>query len=367
MPLTSVQIIQRAAAYMNIPVIAFCDTDSDLQARAPMSRPRRGPPWLESPPGRGNCGGGRSLAGAGPVLILCPPTHPCLPQGVDVAIPANNKGKHSVGVLFYLLTRMVLQMRGTVNAASPWDVMVRAACPFPCLPARGTWGLVIPGGEACLAQPRPASHSASRLRSADPRPHPQVDMFFYREPEEAKEEGEEGAPEFEAGFAGQQLPGAEEGYDAYGEEKWEPLCSADGGDRRKPATRPARPRRGRRPPPPPLHPLPHQATTPLPARTPALPPALRPRPALSPRPRPPTLRPRPRPLPRALRPPPASERGPGRWTCAEEVGAWVQGRPWAAMASRGPPARGTPPRGAGPAWWRCPVCRLGRSAALVAA
>jgi small subunit ribosomal protein SAe len=118
-PRTDHQAI-REAGYMNIPVIAFCDTDSDL-------------------------------------------------PGVDVAIPANNKGKHAVGMLYYLLTRMVLAMRGTVSAAQPWDVM--------------------------------------------------VDMFFYREAEEVKEAEEEApvvAAEADAGFGSAQLPGAEEGYDAYG-------------------------------------------------------------------------------------------------------------------------------------------------------
>jgi len=118
-PRTDHQAI-REAGYMNIPVIAFCDTDSDL-------------------------------------------------AGIDIAIPANNKGKQAIGMLYWLLTRMVLQMRGTVSAVSPWDVM--------------------------------------------------VDMFFYREPEELKEQeeaaAEQAAEGADAGFS-QQLPGEGEYGDAYG-------------------------------------------------------------------------------------------------------------------------------------------------------
>jgi small subunit ribosomal protein SAe len=63
------------ASYANIPVIAFCDSDSPINY-------------------------------------------------VDVVIPANNKNKLSCGLMFWLLAREVLTMRGVVNDANPWTEMV---------------------------------------------------------------------------------------------------------------------------------------------------------------------------------------------------------------------------------------------------
>ncbi|EPS72131.1 hypothetical protein M569_02626, partial [Genlisea aurea] len=85
----------KEAALSSIPTIAFCDTDSPMRY-------------------------------------------------VDIGIPANNKGKHSIGCLFWLLARMVLQMRGVIAPGHKWDIM--------------------------------------------------VDLFFYREPEEAKEQEEDEVP-----------------------------------------------------------------------------------------------------------------------------------------------------------------------------
>jgi small subunit ribosomal protein SAe len=83
-PRTDAQAIKEAS-YVNIPVIALCDTDS--------------------------------------------PT-----EYVDVAIPTNNKGRHAIGCIWWMLAREVLRIRGTIGSRDiPWDVMVDLYfCRFIC-------------------------------------------------------------------------------------------------------------------------------------------------------------------------------------------------------------------------------------------
>ncbi|RYR74489.1 hypothetical protein Ahy_A02g009225 isoform B [Arachis hypogaea] len=111
-----------------------------------------------------------------PTIAFCDTDFPmCY---VDIGIPANNKKKHSIGCLFWLLARMVLQMKGTICLGLNWDVM--------------------------------------------------VDLFFYREPEEAKQQEEEelpAAPEYAiqdfgaAGIAG--FPAADGEWEAVtAEQSW---------------------------------------------------------------------------------------------------------------------------------------------------
>ncbi|KAF5920407.1 hypothetical protein HPG69_009657, partial [Diceros bicornis minor] len=43
-------------------------------------------------------------------------------QYVDIAIPCNNKGAHSAGLLWWVLAREVLRMCGNISLAHPWAV-----------------------------------------------------------------------------------------------------------------------------------------------------------------------------------------------------------------------------------------------------
>ncbi|KAK1276652.1 40S ribosomal protein SA [Acorus gramineus] len=115
-----------------------------------------------------------SALGNIPTIAFCDTDSPM--RYVDIGIPANNKGKHSIGCLFWLLARMVLQMRGSIRPGHKWDVM--------------------------------------------------VDLFFYREPDETKEQEEEevlAAPDYGAvGEYGVPAPGPISG------EQWSTNQIADG-------------------------------------------------------------------------------------------------------------------------------------------
>jgi len=57
-----------------------------------------------------------------PVIALCTSDNSC--RNVDIAIPCNNRSTESVGLIYWLLAREVLRLRGELARDQKWDVMV---------------------------------------------------------------------------------------------------------------------------------------------------------------------------------------------------------------------------------------------------
>ncbi|ELW62126.1 40S ribosomal protein SA [Tupaia chinensis] len=54
-------------------------------------------------------------------IALCNTDSPL--RYVDIAIPCDNKGAHSVVLMWWMLAREVLRMHGTISCEHPWKVM----------------------------------------------------------------------------------------------------------------------------------------------------------------------------------------------------------------------------------------------------
>jgi len=57
-----------------------------------------------------------------PVIALCDSDSPL--DHVDIAIPVNNKGRYSIGLVYWLLAREVLRLQGSISQQLDWETPV---------------------------------------------------------------------------------------------------------------------------------------------------------------------------------------------------------------------------------------------------
>jgi len=57
-----------------------------------------------------------------PVIALCNSDTPM--RNIDIAVPTNNKSIHAIGLAWWFMAREVLRLRGTISREVPWEVMV---------------------------------------------------------------------------------------------------------------------------------------------------------------------------------------------------------------------------------------------------